>query len=945
MSVPGAAAVEAAVWAEDAPAVRELLADATETDRRALAKALKPLLTGPKWERPASVVFTSLDDGVAFIRSQMAAQLRGDEPEPSPGEREQRDWWNLSRTPAFAAFAVGVTGGRVAALRVLEECQGHNWDVSAAEWAVIAGVLADRNPPWLTELAEAVLSSDRIGFTRGPWWFTRSLVRLAAMGHPSSPEYAVSMAGGLAQDPPLSGPMPSRTNRVVPELIGSGGDLLARAILDDRGLLEHEIWRLFTDPGVGKAMEGSLWGPLRLGDQWSDALAELSEAGQLDRARLLDECLDAFLRDFPPNHVAWYASLHDRLEPSADEAAERSPRYLALLAARSKQGVSLGQRMCGAVLDAKSPGDGEGPLAPEAFLAASAPALMFPTKSVATAQLKLVGKLADTSVRDMALATVAQAFAHQREDVQAAALKLIARHGMPDDTTARAAVVELAEALSPVLRPDAEALGLLPAAQSAADPAALAAEQAGHGPEDAPAPQVLPLTEAAELVPLLAQLMEDASDTLAVERAMAGAVRLAGLPLATRTELARPLLKRAHQQVCDVFLGPFSGYSIRADMAWLTLTWATGELPPATMGFNRFGLDEYDAPWQSREPRTLSGILSARIGEACTLIAEGRALPPLAEPEFTDGTISPGALAERQALWAAAGVPPRPYDLVVARLREGPGTEDGLTLEVFVRLPGVRARYLLPQEQQERSSDDDSRVRARLAHVPARAAAALCWPLLTGLEHPRDGRAYSVFHGPFRLDEMIAAWPLTCPHHPELIAAHLLSPLSDGIEHGRNAAVTALRGLAGLTGEFGNICHLALATGLSAASAEVRIAAADAWARLAVQGRLNPSLAAESIELGVTGGVLKLSRIADGLGHAAVDPATAPGVAQTCLLAAATLLPAKPAGLHLLLELAAKAGAASAMPEVPAPVAELARGKENTKLAEAARRLTRLAHR
>lgn len=58
-------------------------------------------------------------------------------------------------------------------------------------------------------------------------------------------------------------------------------------------------------------------------------------------------------------------------------------------------------------------------------------------------------------------------------------------------------------------------------------------------------------------------------------------------------------------------------------------------------------------------------------------------------------------------------------------------------------------------------------------------------------------------------------------------------------------------------------------------------------------------------------------------------------------MAAAALLPAKPPGLHLLLELAALAGTMAAMPEVPAPVAELARSRSTSKLAEAARRLTR----
>ena len=67
----------------------------------------------------------------------------------------------------------------------------------------------------------------------------------------------------------------------------------------------------------------------------------------------------------------------------------------------------------------------------------------------------------------------------------------------------------------------------------------------------------------------------------------------------------------------------------------------------------------------------------------------------------------------------------------------------------------------------------------------------------------------------------------------------------------------------------------------------------------------------------VTGGALKLSRIADGLGHAAPDPVASAGVAQACLTATAALLSAKPAGLHLLLELAAQASTVSGMPSFP----------------------------
>ena len=195
----------------------------------------------------------------------------------------------------------------------------------------------------------------------------------------------------------------------------------------------------------------------------------------------------------------------------------------------------------------------------------------------------------------------------------------------------------------------------------------------------------------------------------------------------------------------------------------------------------------------------------------------------------------------------------------------------------------------------------------------------------------------------FQLDELIACWPLLCPHDQELAAAHLLSPLSDGLGQGRNAAVIALRGLTSLTGTFGQISHLALVTGLGGASAEVRIAAADGWVRIAAQGRLDPVLAAAAIGFGVTGGALKVSRIADGLGHAALDPGAAPGVVSACALATVALLDAAPTGLHLLLELAATASAClpGERPAVPGAIASLAAGKGTSKLAVAARRLAR----
>jgi hypothetical protein len=60
-----------------------------------------------------------------------------------------------------------------------------------------------------------------------------------------------------------------------------------------------------------------------------------------------------------------------------------------------------------------------------------------------------------------------------------------------------------------------------------------------------------------------------------------------------------------------------------------------------------------------------------------------------------------------------------------------------------------------------------------------------------------------------------------------------------------------------------------------------------------------------------------LSRIADGLGRAASDPVALASVAQACLTATAAPLPAKSAGLHLLLELAAQASTVPGCPSFP----------------------------
>jgi Family of unknown function (DUF6493) len=142
-----------------------------------------------------------------------------------------------------------------------------------------------------------------------------------------------------------------------------------------------------------------------------------------------------------------------------------------------------------------------------------------------------------------------------------------------------------------------------------------------------------------------------------------------------------------------------------------------------------------------------------------------------------------------------------------------------------------------------------------------------------------------------RWDEIVAAWPLLAPHQPELIAAHLLRPLSDGLEPGRSAATVAVDCLAPAGRPFGQVGHLALVTGLASTEPDTRITAANAWIRVAHDGRLDPVLAADAITLGVTSRAYKINRIADALQYAAADQSAARAVARAAMLATADRRP------------------------------------------------------
>jgi hypothetical protein len=909
--------LEAAIRAGDPAQVRELLRDASETDRKSAAEALKPLFDGPVIQ--FTETFT-IGAGGGPISPSLLAQLLA-------AQEARADFQALRFNPARAVARLGLADGLKKALEVANDTpplpsanatRGARLTGKPAETLdAIAGVLADRQPPWLGTWAERRLTA-RFPPGLAAWPIARALVRLGAIRRPDVPQYTTAMVRSLYAAQYSPGDV-----KILRHPLDS--------LLADPGLLEDEVWRLFEVPDAANLFGARFRRRYEnvMHEQctgaWLAALATLAERGHLDRDRLLDACLDVFLRDFPPNRVGWYAKLHDRLAPTLGETDARADRYLALLAANAQPGVSLGQRAGGRLLAA-------GLLPAADFLAASPPALLFPRKAIALAQLKLIGKVAgEPSVRAPALAAAAEAFSHERLDVQEAALDLIGRLGVPDGPEG-AVIAGHAQRLSPALIGKAAGFGMLadPPARAVVVPAEIAHALAS-GDNALP-----PLEDPAELVRLLTQLMEDASDLLAVERVLGGAVRLATLPSSDRLRLGSPLVRRAEEFLSGLARG---GHDLSQWIALLALAWAAVPYEPPA--------------WVSAVSAEYRGILGARTMEARHLVEGGPAgAGLLAEPSAADGSVHPDTLLARLATWR--GAPLLRYDMEVALLR----------------LPAVDAPFWAAWERSHPASAEAARqayaagtaelalepaigtapshnahrqgrpiLLARvIGEPPAPAGGSRCWEVLTDL----NPLAYRSTGSP--VPPAAASWPLLCPWQPELAAAHLLQALSDCLVPGPGRArrgAAAVTGLTRSSAPLGPIGHLALLTGLSSAEAIVRIAAADVWAQAALAGRLDPDLAADALVTGVTGEAVKLTRVADGLRHASGQPAPALTTARAVFASADRLVPARPPNLHLLLELAGEIGAAIALPEPPQSIVALAAEKSPAKLAVAARRLVR----
>ena len=444
-------------------------------------------------------------------------------------------------------------------------------------------ILADRRPPWLDELAERLCDLElRIG---SYWTTVRRLVREGFCRAPGSVGYVEGMIQAL----------PSECWRRKTDL--------KALLLEDPGLLQDEIWRIFvTEPRTGR---------IQLPETWGYTLLELAREGAIPRTRLLDATLDGLERDFHETRARSFATIHERLVPTIEEQSDRSARYLALLASRNPSTVAF-------ALKAIAPLDKAGVLDPPALAASIVPALYFRAKGAVKLALRLLDSAArrgaDALTPGQAAAIAVEALVHESPEVQEIALDLIDRHGDPSSPTLRPLLLERAGALAPSQRNRLEAwLGATPAhspypaasptetealiaradglearwARIAGVPEARAALQHGADvpaltfdgseiPRLDPARALMPIQELDELIDLLAGLIEDSGSPDDCELALDGVSRLCNQrpeDFATRTA---PLSSRVQALRKDP--SPVPPGTIGMSLRNLVSSWITGEV-------------------------------------------------------------------------------------------------------------------------------------------------------------------------------------------------------------------------------------------------------------------------------------------------------------------------------------------------------------------------------
>ncbi|MBS0204846.1 MAG: hypothetical protein JSS49_18215 [Planctomycetes bacterium] len=619
----------------------ELLAEATEANRRALAPV-----------------------ALAWYRTAYAAWMgRNQKPEitlPCPDD---------------AGFLMnGIMAAVLATATWNEMRKLPDWNSidTTIDPDVAFNVLSARKPEWIDEWAEAFVTQDPRN-----WHVVRRLVRAGICSRSDSDAMISGMIAGI-------------DDVIRHDLRG-----IRQRLLDDPELLDHEIWRLF-EVQRPNSLNFAARDEFRQGSQagWLESFVLMANADELPRERLLDCSLNALECGFSDSFARWFPKLHEALQPSLEERLEFLPRYWEFLRNANTSTVTF-------ALDVLQKLDAAGKLADEDLIHHLPVILHDKSKSRAKLGLKLLERVSKRSPRlanDVALA-ICPALSHAAADVQEAAWKVIDRlgtapaqdlidavHGMSpyiaasmqervqqwlrrfgdgSSATDLAGEAVSAEETQKVLDNWIQCARALPQhlATVAGIPALL--EAIANGSSSVPAVDlrswdfprlvdpIVPISSLEELIDTCAAALESIESADEVERILAGISQLCDVRPDDFDQRTGPLKKRTLAKLKG-HGGTFMGDCVIADLNATIWAWLTGEVSHQVIMThnvqNLWGSTAGGETWITFPPGDTSWLRDAFSQRALAIArraARRESLSLLSAPTHSGGWIDPVTLVAR----------------------------------------------------------------------------------------------------------------------------------------------------------------------------------------------------------------------------------------------------------------------------------------------------------
>jgi hypothetical protein len=223
----------------------------------------------------------------------------------------------------------GQPASRNAELAVLACCDGtkaRRLQLFTPHEEGILAVLLARKPAWIDGWIKHQIDKR---WVPGHWWpVVRGLVRAGIASKPAPATYINLMVNGIGW----------RNWRK-----GATHVPLSTLLLEDNGLLETEIWQLFETEHGAFAKDWVAARPNRPENHetWTVALTRLEKAGHIDRGRLIDAALNGMASGLKPAAIGGFVHFAEALKMSTAELSTRQEMLRQLLANQTGTAVSF----------------------------------------------------------------------------------------------------------------------------------------------------------------------------------------------------------------------------------------------------------------------------------------------------------------------------------------------------------------------------------------------------------------------------------------------------------------------------------------------------------------------------------------------------------------------------------------------------------------------------